>query len=102
VRAGGQAIIWKAKGKDPQRGIVARAEVLTDPILATVQSEVHWVDRQRQINRVQVRYYRIPSILPLWDNRADVPLRKELSVARAAREQYFNPFLSNGTLFWNL
>lgn len=37
VRTGDRAIIWKAKGNDQHRGIVALAEVLTDPRRAVEQ-----------------------------------------------------------------
>ncbi|HET8845416.1 MAG TPA: EVE domain-containing protein, partial [Ktedonobacteraceae bacterium] len=93
VRAGDRAIIWKAKGNDSQRGIVALAEVLTDPVPTRNRNGEHWVDQQRAneyINRVQVRYYLVPSILPLWGDRADASILKELSVARATGGTIFH------------
>ncbi|GHO56091.1 EVE domain-containing protein [Ktedonobacter robiniae] len=92
VRAGDRAIIWKAKGKDQHRGIVALAEVLTDPIPAKARNGwQYWVDQQKaneQVDRVQVRYY-VPSILPLWDDRTDVPILKELTAFRATGGSVF-------------
>lgn len=38
---------------------------------------------------MHVRYY-VSAVLPLWDNRADVPLLKELSVARATGGTVFH------------
>lgn len=93
VRAGDRAIIWKARGNDSQRGIVALAEILTDPIPAKARNGEYWVDQQRanqQVDRVQVHYYQIPSILPLWDDRTDVPFLKDLSAARATGGTVFH------------
>ena len=92
VRAGDRVIICKAKGNDQQRGIVALAEVLTNPVPAKAHSEQHWVDKQKareQVDRVFVRYYQMPSVLPLWYNRTDVPLLKELTAFRATGGSVF-------------
>ncbi|HEY7022121.1 MAG TPA: EVE domain-containing protein, partial [Ktedonobacterales bacterium] len=35
VRAGDRAIIWKARGRSKTRGIIAQAEILTDPVPST-------------------------------------------------------------------
>jgi len=92
VRTGDRAIIWKAKGNDLHRGIVALVEILTDPIPAKARNGEYWVDQQKankQIDRVQVRYL-VPSILPLWEDQGDLSILKELSVARATGGTVFH------------
>jgi hypothetical protein len=45
VRAGDRAIIWMAKGRrGTHRGIVAFAEVLTDPDIGLDPNKQYWVD----------------------------------------------------------
>ncbi len=91
VRAGDRAIIWKAKGKDRHRGIVALAEVLTDPEPGVDPNEDYWVDPNtiNEVgNRVMIRYF-VPPALPLWDDAPDLPFLKELSVARATGGSIF-------------
>jgi hypothetical protein len=92
VRAGDRAIIWKAKGKDRHRGIVALAEVLTDPEPGKDPNEGYWVD-PNTINevgdRVMIRYF-VPPALPLWDDAPDLPFLKELSVARTTGGSQFH------------
>ena len=83
VRADDRAIIWKAKGNDRHRGIIALAEVLTDPKPSiAVTNPDYWVDR------VMVRYF--PLVLPLWEDETDLQLLKELSVARAPGGSIFH------------
>jgi Domain of unknown function (DUF3883)/EVE domain len=92
VRAGNRAIIWKAKGKDRHRGIVALAEVLTDPKLGIDPNPDYWVD-PNTVNevgdRVMIRYF-IPPTLPLWEDATDLSFLKELSVARATGGSIFH------------
>src|SRR5216683_1326715 len=68
VRAGDRAIIWKAQGKSQKRGIIALAEVLTDPMPRADTNLDYWINQNKSneiIDRVDVRYL-VPSRLPLW------------------------------------
>jgi Domain of unknown function (DUF3883)/EVE domain len=92
VRAGDRAIIWKAKGTDRHRGIVALAEVLTDPKPSIDPNEGYWVNQNtinEVVDRVIVRYF-IPPALPLWEDATDLPFLKELSVARSTGGTVFH------------
>ena len=83
VRKGDRVLIWKAKGHESDRGIVALADVVSDPIEMSDTGDKHWVDAEdaRRIERrVHVRYD-VPVALPLWES-ADSFL-STLSVARA-------------------
>src|SRR5687767_14253298 len=67
VAAGDRVMIWKAKGGDPVRGVIALGEVLTDLVRMAGES-AYWVDPAagRTVeDRVRVRYFRPPG-LPLW------------------------------------
>ncbi len=84
VRAGDRAIIWKAKGNQQDRGIVALAEILTDPAPGVADRD-YWVDQQAAnevVDRVRIRYF-VPPTLPLWLGATDLPVLRELSVTRA-------------------
>src|SRR5258708_37070976 len=66
VRAGDRAIIWKAKGNSQQRGIIALAEVLTNPIPSTYPNKDYWIDRNASneiVDRVVLRFFAPPSLL---------------------------------------
>lgn len=92
IQTGDRVIIWKAKGNDQHRGIIALAEVLTDPTPMVDPNRDYWVNQQTAdeiIDRVRVRYW-IPSALPLWEDLPDFPILKDLSVARA----------TGGTIFY--
>lgn len=94
VHAGDRAIIWKAKGRELHRGIVAFAEVLTDPVVRVSSNVKYWVtpeEANKPVEYVSVRYY-VPPILPLWidiDGIASSVL-KTLSVARATGGTIFH------------
>lgn len=84
VHAGDRAIIWKAKGNDQQRGIIALADVLTDPAPTGDPNVDYWIDQSRANkveNRVVVRYF--PLTLPLWEDATGLQFLRELNVARA-------------------
>lgn len=93
VRAGDRAIIWKGKGNDQHGGIVALAEVLTDPLLMT-DPDLDNPDfsdysigqgppnLDKLVNRVKVRYWTFPT-LPLWEDGTHSQFLKELGIARA-------------------
>src|SRR5262249_13102481 len=82
VRKGDCAIVWKAQGKEGKRGIIALAEILTDPKPMTSQSEELWLDiprGQRVENRVYVKY-RVPDGLPIWVDGPFADFLKTLKV----------------------
>ncbi len=92
VRRGDRAIIWKTKGNDKHRGIVALAEVLTDVVPDKPLHPEYWLDfdsTDKVINRVKIRYI-VPPTLPLWENSADLNVLSELSVARATGGTIFH------------
>jgi hypothetical protein len=84
VSRGDRAIIWKSYGNDRngderRRGVVALAEVLTDPEV-TVAPSPYW--RQQHTapdNRVNLRFVRSP-LLPAWDGEVPAELFQGLSV----------------------
>jgi hypothetical protein len=43
IRAGDWVAIWKAKGREPNRGVVALGEVLTDPQPLPDDGNPYWV-----------------------------------------------------------
>ena len=91
VAAGDRVLIWKAKGGDPVRGIVALGEVLTDPVPMAGESPF-WVNPAsgRAVeNRVRIRYVR-PSGLPLWLEDPANAILRELSVSRATGGTVFH------------
>lgn len=84
VAVGDRVLIWKAKGNEPVRGIVALGEVLTDPAPLRGDSE-YWVDPSagRAIeDHVHFRYVRPPGLLLWLDGPQDAILRN-LNVSRA-------------------
>jgi len=85
ILKGDQAIIWKAKGNDDYRGIVAFADVISNPKLLTDISNPYWVNHvaSNQLEpRVIIRYISHP-FLPIWLNSRTEKLLLKLSVARA-------------------
>lgn len=83
VREGDWAVIWKSKGRDDRRGVVALAEVISGPEEA-LHDVPEWLDDtgRQSLMRVRIRYANTPD-LPLWlDGPADEILR-DLSVSRA-------------------
>ena len=93
VRAGDRAIIWKAKGNEHQRGIIAFAEVLTNPLPMKDPIQRYWIDQNAAnevVDRVQVRYFVLA--LPMWEGETNLKLlvERELSVARATGGTIFH------------
>jgi hypothetical protein len=86
VRAGDRIIIWKYKGSDAYRGVVALGEVIADPDIQPDNENRYWIkDSESELmeERVEVRYV-LPPGVPLWmTSNPDDPLRR-LSVSRAA------------------
>lgn len=87
VRAGDRAAIWKYKGNETERGIIALGEVLTDPQERDTSDTPFWTEAgQTQLAgpspRVLVHYVRPPG-LPLWLEQDGDSVVNELSVSRA-------------------
>jgi hypothetical protein len=83
VRAGDRVLIWKYKGRDPYRGIVALGEVLTDPENRYDVENPYWIRPAPQPDeRVRVRYVRPPG-LPLWVGGDVDEVFLDLSVSKA-------------------
>jgi hypothetical protein len=83
IHQGDRVIIWKARGKDGRRGVIALGEVITEPMDLDDSANPFWVaaPAPRLESRVLVRYI-IPNALPLWlDEHRDV--LEPLSVSRA-------------------
>jgi hypothetical protein len=69
LHAGDRVAIWKYKGPDDRRGIIAFGEVLTDPEMRDLSAgnRTYWIDSDANAAapRVRVRYVIRPSE-PLW------------------------------------
>lgn len=92
VRKGDRIIIWKAKGRDKSRGVVALAEALTDPAELPSAPELgnYWVETGQSTvrRRVRVRYVRCKNA-PLWEGEPGSEILKDLSVSRATGGSIF-------------
>jgi hypothetical protein len=86
VRRGDRAAIWKAKGTDKNRGVVAFAEVISDPELTDIPPgrKNYWVDGKSRglARRVRIEYV-LPPAVPLWLSSNDASVLSEMSVSRA-------------------
>lgn len=93
VEKGDRVAIWKAKGKDSNRGIVALAEVISSPRILPLPEELKKYVLNEEISapqrRVRVRYFLTPK-LPLWMEGAstDSVLRR-LTVSRSTGGSLF-------------
>ena len=84
LRASDRVAIWKYKGSDDHRGIIAFGEVLTDPEIHD-DDQAYWIDSAATAAalRVRVRYLIKPSE-PLWLERAPAgSVIRQLPVSRA-------------------
>jgi uncharacterized protein DUF3883/EVE domain-containing protein len=91
VRTGDRAVIWKAKGNEAERGIIALGEVLTDPTFGLDPSHDYWVDTtatDEPRRRVLVRYL-VPAGFPLWEGGPATPIMADLSVGHATGGSVF-------------
>lgn len=88
IRTGDRVVVWKFKGNQADRGVVALAEVLSDP---EVVGGPRWeVDPTADIaERVKIRYVRSPA-LPLWLGGPSDAVLRSLSVSRATGGSVFN------------
>jgi hypothetical protein len=86
LHMGDRVAIWKYKGRDDYRGIIAFGEVLTDPELRDeLDDDTYWIDSDGQAAapRVHVRYVIKPAE-PLWLELAPADsVIRQLPVARA-------------------
>jgi hypothetical protein len=85
VRKGDRAIIWKSKGNDHDRGIVAFAEVLTDPKPGMEPQYAYWKASDvpdKATPRVSIRLFK-PEGLPIWESGPARDILTSLSVSRA-------------------
>ena len=88
LAAGDRVAIWKYKGSEGERGVIALGEVLTDPAVVELRDEddPYWLGKGRPLPavapRVRVRYIR-PGRLPLWYGDQSDSVVNELSVSRS-------------------
>ncbi|HVB23639.1 MAG TPA: DUF3883 domain-containing protein [Ktedonobacteraceae bacterium] len=91
VRVGDRAIIWKAKGNQQRRGIIALAEVLTNPVQMEDLNPHYWVNQiaeNKAVKQAKIRYLVSPK-LPLWEGETKVLENNFLSVQRATSGSIF-------------
>ncbi len=81
---GDRIVVWKARGRGEQRGIVALGTVLTEPqVRSDDPDNPYWLDPergQRSARRVLVRYEHADN-LPLWADEPGNAILEELSVS---------------------
>lgn len=68
IREGDRVAIWKYRGRDRERGVVALGEVLTDPEVLADADNPYWqtqLSPDQREERVTVRYVH-SARLPLW------------------------------------
>ena len=90
IHRGDRAIIWRGRGPDGRRGVVAFGEVASEPRDLDDSANPFWVKRPepKMEPRVLVRYA-VPPGLPLWLAEHDDVLG-QLSVSRAKGGTVFN------------
>ncbi|WP_224961812.1 EVE domain-containing protein [Geomonas subterranea] len=92
VKKGDRCIIWKAKGTEQDRGIVAMGEVLSDPDMLPQLLEQekfdHTADKAAPKMRVNVKYT-VPLGLPIWLSDDSSGVLSSLSVSRATGGSIF-------------
>jgi hypothetical protein len=93
VRKGDFAVIWQGRDKQGKRGIVAFAEILSDPVELEDYDDPYWIkqeESQRQKPRVPVKFHLSPC-LPLWvDDSLVGNFLRSLSVAKATGGTVFH------------
>jgi hypothetical protein len=90
IQAGDRAIIWRGRGADGRRGVVALAEVTSDPLDLDDSGNPYWVEPQapKIEARVRVRYVTPPGV-PLWLDQHEATLG-DLSITAARGGTVFN------------
>lgn len=93
VRKGDFAVIWQSLDDQGKRGIVAFAEILSDPEITDNFEDRYWVKQdelQEKRPRVRVQFHLSPR-LPLWvDNSPVGDFLRSLSVAKATGGTVFH------------
>ncbi|HST59490.1 MAG TPA: EVE domain-containing protein [Longimicrobium sp.] len=85
IRSGDGVILWRSRGRDGRRGIVAIGEVTGDAFVSSDEDDPFWMDREAAVAeeaRVPVRFYPAPG-LPQWIDGPNAELLESLRVARA-------------------
>ena len=90
---GDRVVIWKARGREQRRGIVAFGTVLTEPRVTTSEPDPDplWTHPERGLGselRVRVRYEHA-DCLPLWTDEPGNEFLLELPVARSRGRSAF-------------
>lgn len=81
---GDGVVIWKAKGSEDTRGVVALGEVLETPRMIELADDEYWVNplEKRREPRVKIRVV-LPPGVPLWLENDHSGTLKTLAVSRA-------------------
>jgi hypothetical protein len=80
-----RVLIWKARGRDLHRGMIALGEVVSIPEIRPDMHNPYWIKRdmaEKAIQRVAVRYIQSPH-LPFWVGDPGDQVLLELPVAHA-------------------
>lgn len=90
IHRGDRVILWRGRGRDGHRGIVAFGEVVSEPRDLDDSDNPYWAEPQepKLEPRVRVRYVHLDR-LPLWLGTHDEVL-SQLSVSRAKGGTVFN------------
>ncbi len=92
LKPGDGMILWRTRGRDGRRGIVAIGEVVGEPYHRSDEGDPHWVDPGVAAvvePRVHIRLFDAPG-LPLWVEGDQGSLLQSLSVARATGGTVFH------------
>lgn len=89
VRAGDSAIIWQGRDRSGRRGILAFADVLSDPEEIPPDSE-HWLQEPIPGPRVRIRYRSAPRLPLLFESGLLPPELTDLNVAKATGGTVFH------------
>lgn len=87
IAKGDRIAIWRTRGTDGQRGVIALAEALSPPEVRPdpPQSAKYWTvpgsHGQADLRRILLRYV-VPPRLPLWLSPETAPILSPLSVSR--------------------
>lgn len=89
VAAGDRVLIWKAKGRDQNRGVVALGEAISDSApMPSGAAAAYYVDSssgQTVENRARVHFVHPPN-LPLWLDDSTEEVLHDLTVSRAKQQ----------------
>jgi hypothetical protein len=85
LRPGDGVIMWRTRGRDGRRGIVAIGDVAGEPFTSSDEHDPFWDDREaaaKEEPRIPIRLHDAPG-LPLWADGEHRELLESLNVARA-------------------